>query len=99
MGYLCIFIAVLAGASKGFLGKKISDKVTTHGQTAFVNLIRMLICIPISLASLLIEMLNNGFVLDWNALLYGALSGVFLSVFLVTWMLLCLSALRKCLVW
>lgn len=87
MGYLCIFIAVLAGASKGFLGKKISDKVTTHGQTAFVNLIRMLICIPISLASLLIEMLNNGFVLDWNALLYGALSGVFLSVFLVTWML------------
>ncbi len=47
----------------------------------------MLICIPISLVSLLLEMLNADFVLDWNALLYGTLSGVFMSVFLVTWML------------
>ena len=87
MGYLFVFIALLAGASKGFLGKKISDRVTTQGQTAFVNSIRMLICIPISLVSLLLEMLNADLVLDWNALLYGTLSGVFMSGFLVTWML------------
>ncbi len=87
MGYLCVLIAMLAGASKGFVGKKISGRVTTHGQSAYVNSIRMLICIPISLVSLFLEVFRNSFVLDWNALFCGALSGVFMSVFLVTWML------------
>ena len=87
MGYISILIALLAGTTKGFLGKKLSNTVTTHRQSVFVNMIRMVICIFISLAVLAVEGLGNGLYMDGAAWLFGAFAGVTISLFMVTWLL------------
>lgn len=87
MGYLYIVIALLAGATKGFMGKRISNTVTTYRQSVFVNMLRMLICVAVSVGTLLIESGGNGFVMDKEAFIYGGLAGVALSAFLITWLL------------
>ena len=87
MGYLYIVIALLAGATKGFMGKRISNTVTTYRQSVFVNMLRMLICVAVSVGTLLIESGGNGLVMDKEAFIYGGLAGVALSAFLITWLL------------
>ena len=87
MGYIFVLIALLAGATKGFLGKRISDRVVTERQSAFVNTIRMVMCIGISLLTMIPEFISGAVVIDGAALLWGALTGVTLSAFVVSWML------------
>lgn len=87
MGFVCVFAGLLAGSAKGYMGKRISNLVTTFQQSSFINFIRMLVCIPISLLFLCLDTKNAGAILDGNALVYGTLSGIFMSIFLVTWML------------
>ncbi len=87
MGYLYIIIALLAGATKGFMGKKISNTVATYKQSVFVNMLRMFICIAVSVVSFMIESGGKGFVMDKEALIYGAFAGITLSVFIITWLL------------
>ena len=87
MGYLFVLIALFAGATKGFLGKKISNRVVTERQSAFVNTVRMLMCIAISLITMIPEFVAGAVVLDGAALLWGTLTGITLSAFVVSWML------------
>ena len=87
MGYLFVLIALLAGATKGFLGKRISNRVVTERQSAFVNTVRMLMCIAISLITMIPEFVAGAVVLDGAALLWGTLTGITLSAFVVSWML------------
>ena len=87
MGYLCIIISLFSGAFKGFIGKKISGRVDTAKKSAFVNVLRMAICIMISSLLLLPEIIGGSFVFDWQALVFGIMSGVTLSVFVISWML------------
>ena len=87
MGYIFVLIALLAGATKGFLGKRISDRVVTERQSAFVNTVRMLMCIAISLITMIPEFVAGAVVLDGAALLWGTLTGITLSAFVVSWML------------
>jgi len=87
MGYICILIALLAGSTKGYMGKKLSNTVTTHRQSVFVNMVRMVICIFISAAVLAVEAWENGFYVDGAAWWFGALAGVTVSLFMVTWLL------------
>ena len=87
MGYISILIALLAGTTKGYMGKRLSNTVTTHRQSVFVNMVRMVICIFISAAVFLIEVWGNGFYMDGAAWGFGALAGVTVSLFMVTWLL------------
>ncbi len=87
MGYISIFVALLAGTAKGFFGKRISKSVTTQKQSVLVNAVRMVICVLISLAVLAFGDMRNGILIDGAAWLFGALAGVTLSMFLVTWLL------------
>lgn len=87
MGYISILIALLAGTTKGFLGKKISGSVSTQKQSVLVNAIRMVICIFISAAVLAVEAWDGGIYIDGAAWLFGSLAGVTVSLFMVTWLL------------
>lgn len=87
MGYISVFVALLAGTTKGFFGKQISNEVKTQRQSVLVNAVRMAICVLISLAVLLPDALQNGILIDPAAWLWGAFSGITLSLFLVTWLL------------
>ena len=87
MGYICIFAALLAGTTKGFFGKRISGTVTTQRQSVFVNMIRMVICVLISLAVLGFEAWRHGVRIDGAAWGFGAMAGVTVSAFMVTWLL------------
>ena len=87
MGYFSVFISLLAGSAKGFFGKRISGTVKTQRQSVLVNSVRMGICVLISLAMLLPQMLGGGLFIDGAAWAVGVFSGGTLSVFLVTWLL------------
>ena len=87
MGYISILLALLAGTTKGFFGKKLSNSVTTHRQSVFVNMVRMLMCVFISLGVLSVEVLRVGFYIDGPAWIFGILAGVTISLFMVTWLL------------
>ena len=47
MGYLFAFAAVFCGAAKGFGGKKISAYTEKASGAAYLNFIRMIMCIAI----------------------------------------------------
>lgn len=87
MGYLSLLISLLAGSTKGFFGKKVSSYVSTQKQSAFVNAVRMVLCVLISLAVLAVQSSGEKLSMDRAAWIYGALAGVMLSVFMVTWVL------------
>ncbi len=87
MGYLYILISLLAGSTKGFMGKKISNKVSGYRQSVFVNSIRMVLCTFISLLFFGLDTAKTTPVFDGEALLYGGLAGISMSVFIITWLL------------
>ncbi len=87
MGYFSVFVALLAGSAKGFFGKRISGTVKTQRQSVLVNAVRMVICVLISLIALAPDAMRDGIYIDSAAWLWGAVSGIALSVFLVTWLL------------
>ena len=87
MGYFSLLIALFSGTAKGFFGKRISGTVATQRQSVLVNSVRMVICVLISLVLLAPEALRGGIYIDGAAWLFGALAGITLSLFLVTWLL------------
>lgn len=87
MGYLFLFIALLAGATKGFCGKKTSGYLNGIKDSMLANIIRMLLCIVIGLVMIFITGDPAELVPTWPMLLIGALSGVSTSVFVVTWLI------------
>ncbi|MEE1013752.1 MAG: EamA family transporter [Clostridia bacterium] len=87
IGYLFVLISALSGAGKGYLGKTISAKTNSYKASVFVNLIRMLLCIAISVITEVIERGSVRFQLDGAAVLYGTMTGIFMSVFVVSWLL------------
>ena len=86
MAYLYLAIALLAGATKGYCGKRTSGRISGWRDAIMANFIRMLLCI----------LLGLGFVAmggHWQKLLPSgkelgiyALSGVATSVFVVSWL-------------
>ena len=87
MGYLCILVSLLAGATKGFLGKRMSGSVKSFQQSAFVNMFRMFICVAVSAVTFVAESTRGGFMFDKEAIIYGAFSGITLAFFIITWLL------------
>lgn len=87
MGYLFLSVALFCGAVKGFCGKKMSSYATTLKSAVLINLVRMTLCIILSLLSVFL----SGNFAKLNAspelLLISALSGLGTSAFIVTWLL------------
>ena len=87
MGYLFLLIALLAGATKGYCGKKTGNLTSDIKDAVSVNVLRMLFCIPIGLILILIQDQTGGMVLDAKSFLITAASGICTSVFVITWLL------------
>lgn len=87
MGYLFLSLAVLAGATKGFCGKKISGVAKTFADASLVNFLRMFFCIIIGAAM----MLGAGNVpfssLNGTVIAISALSGITTAIFVISWLL------------
>ena len=86
MGYLFLSLALVAGAAKGFCGKKVSGFTKTFSDAAFINFIRMAFCILIGAVLVLAggNVPFSGF--DPYMLLISALSGISTAVFVISWL-------------
>lgn len=87
MGYLFLLIALFAGASKGYCGKKTSGYTNGFHEAVLANVIRMILCSVIGLVLIVITeglgILNQ----PRDMLLISALSGVSTAIFVVTWLI------------
>lgn len=88
MGYLFLSCALLAGLTKGFCGKKTSKFVSEYRDAAFSNMIRMFFCIIFGLIFVIWQSGIGSLAVDTKTLLISLMSGVFTSLFVVTWLLL-----------
>ena len=86
MAYLYLSIALLAGATKGYCGKRTSGRITGWHDTMLANLVRMLLCIAIGFGMVVLGGDVKGLLPDGKALLIYAISGISTSVFVVTWL-------------
>lgn len=86
MGYLFLGLALFAGVTKGFCGKKTSGYTKDFGDAILANCIRMLLCIVIGLALILATEAPAALMPDGKMLLISALSGVSTAAFVVSWL-------------
>lgn len=92
MGAIFVGAALLAGACKGFCGKKTSGMVREFGDAVRFNGIRFLFCIFIGLALVLVSGTRWQLTqLDGRILLLGIFAGAANAGFVVSWLL----AVRK----
>lgn len=87
MGYLFLSISLLAGATKGYCGKKMGNFADTVQRAVLLNALRMLLCVVFGM---LIVFAGNdiGFLtLNRKMLAIAAISGIGTSVFVVTWLI------------
>lgn len=87
MGYLFLALALLAGSTKGYCGKKTSGFVREYKDAMFTNFVRMVLCILISFLLLALSGRLSLLAVDLNVVLITILSGVTTSVFVVAWLL------------
>lgn len=87
MGYLFLSVALLAGATKGFCGKKISNSTQTLRDSVFANIARMFLCIIIGLIIVLANGSFSQLLPSVEMLLISALSGISTAVFVVSWLI------------
>lgn len=87
MGYIFLGVALLAGATKGYCGKKMGSFTANTQSAVLINIIRMSLCAVFGAILILINQ-NMGYVTaDLKLLLISLVSGVSTSVFVVTWLL------------
>ena len=87
MGYLYICLGVLAGVTKGFFGKKTSDKISEIGESMLVNAIRMFFCIVIGFGIICFEGSLKNLSMNSEVLWIAILSGLSTSAFVVSWLM------------
>ena len=87
MGYLFLLIALFAGTTKGYCGKRTSGYTSSIGDATLANIIRMLLCIVIGFVLILITEDVGRLIPNRNTLLISLLSGVATAVFVVTWLI------------
>lgn len=86
MGYLFLVIALLAGSTKGYCGKKTSGCLGGFRDSMIANIIRMVLCIVIGFLIVLMSGDLAGIVPTGRFLAISALSGISTAVFVVTWL-------------
>ena len=87
MAYLYLLISLLAGATKGYCGKRTSGRITGWHNAIAANLLRMGLCILIGFGVVAFGGELAGLVPSGKALVIYALSGISTSVFVVTWLI------------
>ncbi len=87
MGYLFLSISLLAGATKGYCGKKMGNFAGNVQSAVLLSLLRMSLCVVFGI--LLVFGCNHISYLTLNpkVLLISALSGMSTSLFVVTWLI------------
>ena len=86
MGYLYLFIALLAGLAKGFCGKTVSRDMQNFKECIFINLMRMMFCAAVGF---LLASFNSGFsafLIKAEELWVYLLAAVSMTAFCVCWM-------------
>ncbi len=87
MGYLFLTVSLLAGAIKGFCGKKTSGFVKGYNGAFLMNSIRMLLCILFGFCLILLEGNASFMIPTSKLLLVSALSGLTSAAFVVFWLI------------
>ena len=91
MGYLFVVIVLLAGAVKGFFGKKTGGYATTTQSSLLLSLIRMFFCVGLSFIVVLFTG-DISFIIPQPQMLFVfAVSGISTALFVTSWLL----AVRK----
>ncbi len=87
MGYLFLTLALAAGITKAYCGKKTSHYTADIKDAMLANAIRMLFCICIGLILILLQGELRFMNPTLSVLLISAFSGISTAVFVVTWLL------------
>jgi drug/metabolite transporter (DMT)-like permease len=87
MGYLFLAIALTAGITKGYCGKKTSGAIVSNSDSMIMNVLRMAACIVIGFFLILLQNDLPSLILTKNLLLLSALSGIGTAFFVVSWLL------------
>ena len=87
MGYLFLSVALAAGITKGYCGKKTSSYIVTNSDSMIMNFLRMLVCIFIGFLLILAQNELFSLSLDGFTLFVTALSGIASAAFVVSWLL------------
>ena len=87
MGYFFLALALIAGAAKGFCGKKISSRLGGYGDAALSNFIRMIICVAVGFVLALSQSGNFFAETSLYTILCALLSGVATASFIVSWVI------------
>ena len=83
MGYIFIFLSVLANAAKGYCSKKISDTVTAVNDVININIIRNVACCIISAVIVLFNRRTNIFSMRPFEIVICLISGISMTLFLL----------------
>ena len=86
MGYLFVAIALLAGATKGYCGKKTSGYTQGNKDAVAFSLVRMIFCVIIGALVIAFEGSIKYALPPMPIILISALSGVTTSIFVVSWL-------------
>lgn len=87
VGYLFLLIALLAGSTKGYCGKRTSVYVSEYKDALLANFVRMVFCIIIGFAMILAKGEISELALKPEIILITVLSGVTTSAFVVLWLI------------
>ena len=86
IGYLFLGIALIAGATKGYCGKTISEKIKTLSDSVLVNIGRMLCCTAIGFLFTLMQSGISSLAVKPTTLSLALLGGVCSSLFVISWL-------------
>ena len=87
MGYLFLALALAAGITKGYCGKKTSFAIKSNSDSMIINVLRMLACIFIGFVLIVIQGDIMSLKADGLTILICAMSGIASAVMVVSWLL------------
>lgn len=87
MGYLFLAVALAAGITKGYCGKKTSFAISSNSDSMIMNVLRMAICIVIGFVLVIAQSGVYALSADGFMLAVTALSGIASAAFVVSWLL------------
>lgn len=87
MGYLFLLIALLAGAAKGYCGKKTSGYTSGSRDAIWTSIVRMLFCALVGSVLILTSGEASLIIPSPKLLLVSMLSGISTAVLVVTWLI------------
>lgn len=87
MGYLYLSIALFAGCTKGFCGKKMGDFAKNIQSAILINCIRMCLCVVFGFALVFFSGQTNFLTPRYKLILISMLCGISTSVFVTFWLM------------